>query len=77
MIVVLIIIIVCEIILQYHHKVNHVWCVIPTVPYTDPVCGVLRIISKILSLNYLHREIREKGGAYGVVVYKINVYLQC
>lgn len=46
-------------------QVNYVGCVLPTVPYTDPNCGGLRLAAKLLSLNYLHREIREKGGAYG------------
>lgn len=28
-------------------------------------CGRLRVLSGLLTWKYLHREIREKGGAYG------------
>lgn len=31
-----------------------------------PVTGAMHVASRILSLGYLHREIREIGGAYGV-----------
>eukprot|EP01084_Bolivina_argentea_P027584 51264_1 len=46
-------------------QVNYCAGVIPTVPYNHSDCASLRVIAKILSLNYLHSEIREKGGAYG------------
>ena len=34
-------------------------------PYSHPDFAPLRIMSRILSLKFLHTEIREKGGAYG------------
>ena len=46
-------------------QVNYVTGIIPTVSYTHEDCGALRVASKLLSLNYLHNEIRERGGAYG------------
>lgn len=36
-----------------------------TVPYTHPDSAALLVLSKLLRSGYLHREIREKGGAYG------------
>ena len=33
--------------------------------YRDPDAPTLAVLSKILRSLYLHREIREKGGAYG------------
>lgn len=38
---------------------------VPTVPYTHPDYAALRVLARLVSLGYLHREIREKGGAYG------------
>ena len=46
-------------------QVNYVAGVVPTVPYNHEDCPSLRVIAKILSLNYLHNQIREKNGAYG------------
>jgi Zn-dependent M16 (insulinase) family peptidase len=46
-------------------QVNFMSKSFPTVPYTNPDCASLRILSKLLTWKYLHREIREKGGAYG------------
>ena len=37
----------------------------PAVEYRDPDAPTLAVLSKILRSLYLHREIREKGGAYG------------
>ncbi len=37
----------------------------PAVDYRDPDAPPLAVLSKILRSLYLHREIREKGGAYG------------
>jgi Zn-dependent M16 (insulinase) family peptidase len=45
--------------------VSFVGASIPTVTLGHPDAPVLAVISKILKSNYLHREIREKGGAYG------------
>ncbi|NJK44887.1 MAG: hypothetical protein HC933_11885 [Pleurocapsa sp. SU_196_0] len=36
-----------------------------TVPYTHPDAPVLMALSEYLRARYLHKEIREKGGAYG------------
>ena len=38
---------------------------LPTVPYTHPDAAVLPVLARYLSTTYLHREVREKGGAYG------------
>lgn len=45
--------------------VNYVSRCIKTVPYTHKDCATLQILAKLLSAKFLHREIREKGGAYG------------
>ena len=37
----------------------------PTVPYTHPDAPALRILGTFLRNGYLHRAIREQGGAYG------------
>ncbi|GLI78944.1 mitochondrial presequence protease [Penicillium ochrochloron] len=36
-----------------------------TVPFTDSASAPLTVLSQMLTHNYLHPEIREKGGAYG------------
>ena len=36
-----------------------------TVPYTHADSAPLQVLSKLIKDGYLHREIREKGGAYG------------
>lgn len=36
-----------------------------TVPYTHPDAPALQALANLLRSEYLHREIREKGGAYG------------
>jgi len=38
---------------------------IPTVPLGHPQAPALAVLAKMLRSLYLHREIREKGGAYG------------
>ncbi|CAG0884626.1 unnamed protein product [Darwinula stevensoni] len=38
---------------------------IPIIPYTDRDFPALRVLSRLLTYKYLHREIRERGGAYG------------
>eukprot|EP00042_Codosiga_hollandica_P049515 m.576397 g.576397 ORF g.576397 m.576397 type:complete len:1026 (-) comp57899_c0_seq4:23-3100(-) len=45
--------------------VNYVARCLPTVPQTHVDNAPLTILAKILSSKFLHREIREKGGAYG------------
>jgi len=46
-------------------NVNHTSVCYPTVPYSDPDYPSLQVLSSVISNDYLHREIREKGGAYG------------
>ncbi|MBN2645874.1 MAG: insulinase family protein [Desulfuromonadaceae bacterium] len=36
-----------------------------TVPYSHPDAAALKVLAALLRANFLHREIREKGGAYG------------
>ena len=38
---------------------------IKTVPYTHPDSPLLTLLAEVLSARFLHREVREKGGAYG------------
>lgn len=45
--------------------VSFVGASIEVVPMGHPDSAALAVISKILRSKYLHREIREKGGAYG------------
>lgn len=45
--------------------VAYVARVFRTVPFTHPDAAPLLVLAKLLRANFLHREIREKGGAYG------------
>ncbi|PNU20786.1 peptidase M16 [Geothermobacter hydrogeniphilus] len=45
--------------------VAYVARVFPTVSYNHPDAAPLMVLAKLLRAGYLHREIREKGGAYG------------
>ncbi|MCW8859112.1 MAG: peptidase M16, partial [Deltaproteobacteria bacterium] len=45
--------------------VNYVTRVFRAVSYTHPDSAALTVLSKLLRAEFLHREIREKGGAYG------------
>ncbi len=45
--------------------VNYVSRVFKAVPFTHPDSAALMVLSKLMRANFLHREIREKGGAYG------------
>ncbi len=45
--------------------VNYVTRVFRTVPYAHPDSAALMVLAKLLRAEFLHREIREKGGAYG------------
>ncbi|GAB4256853.1 MAG: insulinase family protein [Deferrisomatales bacterium] len=45
--------------------VSYVARVFPCVPFTHPDAPGLLVLAKLLRSGYLHREIREKGGAYG------------
>lgn len=45
--------------------VSYVTKVFRTAPYRHPDTAALMVLAKLLRAEYLHREIREKGGAYG------------
>ena len=45
--------------------VQYVTRVFKTVPYCDPDSAPLTVLARLLRAEFLHREIREKGGAYG------------
>lgn len=50
---------------SYNTPVNFVAQVWRGVPFTHADGAALSLIAKLLRAGYLHREIREKGGAYG------------
>ena len=50
---------------HYNVPVAYVSQVFRTVPYTHPDAPSLMVLAKLLRADFLHREIREKGGAYG------------
>jgi Zn-dependent M16 (insulinase) family peptidase len=50
---------------QHNLPVAYVSRVFRTVPYTHPDAPALMVMAKLLRADFLHREIREKGGAYG------------
>ena len=45
--------------------VNFAARALPTVAYTHPDSAPLSVLATVMSSKFLHREIREKGGAYG------------
>ncbi|KAK2570495.1 Presequence protease [Acropora cervicornis] len=50
---------------QVPFPVNYISRCLLTVPYTHQDFAKLRILANLMSAKFLHREIREKGGAYG------------
>ena len=50
---------------EYNIPVAYVTKVFRTQPFVHPDAAPLTVLSKLLRANFLHREIREKGGAYG------------
>jgi Zn-dependent M16 (insulinase) family peptidase len=50
---------------HYNVPVAYVSQVFRTVPYTHRDAPALMVLAKLLRAEFLHREIREKGGAYG------------
>lgn len=46
-------------------SVNYVVQSFPTVPFVHPDSPRLDILSHLMKMEFLHKEIREKGGAYG------------
>lgn len=47
------------------YKVSYSGLALQTTPFVDPDNAPLSVLSQLLTHNYLHPEIREKGGAYG------------
>ena len=47
------------------YQVSYSALSLPTTPYADPSSASLAILSQLLTHKHLHREIRERGGAYG------------
>ncbi|KAK2794062.1 Mitochondrial presequence protease [Emmonsiellopsis sp. PD_5] len=47
------------------YKVSYSGLALPTTTFTNPSSASLSVLSQLLTHNYLHPEIREKGGAYG------------
>ncbi|KAI5292991.1 Presequence protease, mitochondrial [Ascosphaera acerosa] len=54
-----------KILYQLPYQVSYTGLALPTVPFTDPASAPLSVLSQLLTHNFLHPEIREKGGAYG------------
>ncbi|KAL2858900.1 Metalloenzyme, LuxS/M16 peptidase-like protein [Aspergillus pseudodeflectus] len=54
-----------KILFDMPYKVYYSGLALPTVPFTDSSSATLSVLSQLLTHNYLHPEIREKGGAYG------------
>ena len=50
---------------QHNLPVAYISRVFRTVPYTHGDAPALMVLAKLLRADFLHREIREKGGAYG------------
>lgn len=46
-------------------QVSYASSVLQGVPYTHEDAAKLQVLANLLTFKYLHREIREKGGAYG------------
>ncbi|KAH3900345.1 pitrilysin family metalloprotease SCDLUD_003319 [Saccharomycodes ludwigii] len=51
--------------INFPFQVHYVARALPGVPYIHKDGPKLQVLSKLLTFKYLHREIREKGGAYG------------
>ncbi|KAL3855313.1 hypothetical protein ACJMK2_014529 [Sinanodonta woodiana] len=51
--------------IEFPFSVNYMSKAVQIVSYTHPDFPILCVLSRLLSWKYLHREIREKGGAYG------------
>lgn len=51
---------------------NYVYVSLPTVPYTHSDYPTLLVLGRLMQWGFLHREIREKGNAYGSGAYQSN-----
>jgi presequence protease len=47
------------------YQVSYTGTCLQTVPYASPAKAALTVLGQLLTHNYMHPEIREKGGAYG------------
>lgn len=47
------------------YQVYYSGLALPTTPYSSPESPALAILAQLLTHKHLHREIRERGGAYG------------
>ncbi|KAI5287761.1 Mitochondrial presequence protease [Ascosphaera aggregata] len=54
-----------KILYNLSYQVSYTGLAFPTVPFTDPSSAPLSVLAQLLTHNFLHPEIREKGGAYG------------
>ncbi|PGH18178.1 hypothetical protein AJ80_04565 [Polytolypa hystricis UAMH7299] len=54
-----------KILYELPYKVSYSGLVLETAPFFDPASASLSVLAQLLTHNYLHPEIREKGGAYG------------
>ena len=51
--------------IEMDFPINYVSKCVPGVPYTHEDQAKLQVLAKLMSAKFLHREIRERGGAYG------------
>lgn len=51
--------------IDFPFQVHYAASVLPGVPYTEVDGAHLQVLANLLTFKYLHREVREKGGAYG------------
>ncbi|XP_067935446.1 presequence protease, mitochondrial-like [Watersipora subatra] len=56
---------VCKTHFPMDFSVNYSSISVPTVGFLHPDFAAVRVMAALLNNKYLHREIREKGGAYG------------
>ena len=52
-------------VIKLPYQVSYAASCIQTVPYASPEKAPLSLLGQLLTHNFLHPEIREKGGAYG------------
>lgn len=50
---------------EFPFQVQYIAKSLPIVPFSHPEFASLQILSKLMTTQFLHKEIREKGGAYG------------
>ena len=55
--------------------INFTAMAFPTIPILHPDQSSLKVMASMLTQSFLHREIREKGGAYGARASFLNFFL--